>query len=227
MVGHGRAFRQHGWLCVTQNIRAKCRVVAFKIKRDWEKLVLENPDHQHVAEAGLSHITSTIHVWGPYFCSIPLFLLHISIWRLIGPIAICMYAAAGTLLLLHSPTPLCFAAWNFPCNVLMPCLGPFWSHLSISKPGWKLWREVLTELVWHENHHSLHNSQLDSKKGAWDRPGLGTEVSKVSVIALIRLWSISKVFLSSHLRTVSDILKCLKIGSPDYKFSSLPLLKGA
>lgn len=139
MVGHGRAFRQHGWLCVTQNIRAKCRVVAFKIKRDWEKLVLENPDHQHVAEAGLSRITSTIHVWGPYFCNIPLFLLHISIWRLIGPIAICMYAAAGTLLLLHGPTPLCFAAWNFPCNVLMPCLGPF----LITPKYLKTWVEAL------------------------------------------------------------------------------------
>lgn len=194
--------------------------------RDWEKQVLENPDHQHVAEGGLSHITSTIHVWGPYFCNIAIFLLHIGIWRLIGLTAVCMYAAAGTTFLLHVPTPLCFAAWNFPCNVLIPWLDPFRSHLSISKPVWKLWREVLTELTWQENHPSLHNSQLDSKKGAWDRPGLATEVSKMSVIGPIRLWSISKAFLSSNLGTVSDLLKCLNIGSPDYKFSSFPLLKG-
>lgn len=55
--------------------------------RDEEKQVLENPYHWHVAEAGLFHTVSAIHVWGPYFCSITIFMLHISIWKLIGLIA--------------------------------------------------------------------------------------------------------------------------------------------
>lgn len=63
--------------------------------RDEEKRVLENPCHwQHVAEAGLFYIVSTIHIWDPYFCSIGIFVLHI--WRLIGLIAFCVHAGAGT-----------------------------------------------------------------------------------------------------------------------------------
>lgn len=143
-------------------ICAKGRIVLFKMKpdeayREYEKPVLENLYHWYEAKACLFHAVSTLHIWGPYFYIITIFLLHISIWRLIGLNPSCVRAVAGAWLLLHRAGPSFLPFQQSSCSLKPPasCLGPFWSRLSVLKAAWQLWREVLAELMQREEEPLL------------------------------------------------------------------------
>lgn len=97
-----------------------------------------------------------IHIWGPYFYIITIFPLHISSWRLFGLNLCCVCAVAITWLLLHRASPFFLLSSSPPAalNFLHPAL-VIWLHLSILKPGWPVWREVLAQLMQAEKEPLL------------------------------------------------------------------------
>lgn len=157
--------------------------------------------------------------------------MHISIWRLIGPNPSRVCAVAGTWLLLHRASPSFLLFQQLSCSLKPPasCLGDVITFKYLET--WVACQEGSAGRADAEGKRTITPFTVESwlgwKEGNLDQTRVGTEVYRGSVIALPRLWSICKAFLSNDLRTVCDFLKCLNNGSPDYKFSTLPLLTAA
>lgn len=133
-----------------EKIRAKCRIVLFKMK---EKPALQNLYHWYGARAGLFHAVSTIHSHlRSLFSTIAVVLLHISIWRLF-----CLNPSVCVL-------------WQEPGSCYTEPVHPFYISSSLKPPasrlgdqvpfkyletGWPVWGEILAELMQREKEPLL------------------------------------------------------------------------